>query len=111
MTVNYQTNLFDLISAKSMFRPTDPSTSRIAAVSQLPKLGETLSKVHNFISMSGGTGVTDEQIAMALSMKESSASKRRGDLVKLGLVKDSGTVKPTSTGRNAIVWCISEETV
>lgn len=36
-----------------------------------------------------------------------SAAKRRGDLVRAGLVRDSGRTRPTRRGRDAVVWEVS----
>ena len=47
---------------------------------------------------------TDEQLQMRLHMNPSTQRPRRVELVKMGLVRDSGMRRNTSSGRKAIVW-------
>jgi len=49
-------------------------------------------------------GATDQEIQDALSMDPSTERPRRVDLVKRGLVKDSGRTRLTRSGRKATVW-------
>lgn len=49
-------------------------------------------------------GLTDEQIQANLGISGNTSRPRRGELVKLGLVRDSGRRGKTSSGRNAIIW-------
>lgn len=51
---------------------------------------------------------TDEEICKATGLRGSSVRPRRGELVHEGLVEDSGQVKPTQSGRDAIVWQVTE---
>ena len=51
--------------------------------------------------MSGGT---DEEMQVVLDMNPSTQRPRRGELVALGLVVDSGRTRPTRSGRQATVW-------
>lgn len=48
--------------------------------------------------------MTDEQIQDRLSMNPSTERPRRIELVTMGLVRDSGRVDRTHSGRRAIVW-------
>lgn len=79
-------------------------TSRAAADSMEPRAGTCLFLVFNHIVQAGWTGATDEEIQETLGMNASTQRPRRIDLVKRGLVVDSGTTRPTHAGRQAVVW-------
>lgn len=49
-------------------------------------------------------GMTDEEIQTALSMNPSTERPRRVELVRMGLVRDSGRTRSTRSGRKAVVW-------
>ena len=49
-------------------------------------------------------GATDQELQDALNMDPSTERPRRVDLVKRGLVKDSGSTRLTRSGRKATVW-------
>jgi hypothetical protein len=49
-------------------------------------------------------GATDEMIATALCLNPSTARPRRVELVRLGLIVDSGRTRLTSSGRAATIW-------
>ena len=49
-------------------------------------------------------GLTDEELQQRLEMNPSTQRPRRGELVALGLVVDSGRTRPTRSGRQATVW-------
>ena len=51
---------------------------------------------------------TDEEIGKATGLRGSTVRPRRGELVHEGLVEDSGQVRPTESGRDAIVWRVKE---
>lgn len=48
--------------------------------------------------------LTDFELGDAVGRQQTSAGKRRGELVALGLVEDSGLRRPTPSGATAIVW-------
>lgn len=52
----------------------------------------------------GQHGATHEEVSVALDIRLSSVCGRFGELRKLYLVRDSGSRRPTSSGRPAIVW-------
>lgn len=52
----------------------------------------------------GAVGFTDEEMQVVLAMNPSTQRPRRGELVALGLVVDSGRTRPTRSGRQATVW-------
>ena len=47
---------------------------------------------------------TDEEICQATGLRGSTVRPRRLELLREGLVEDSGQVRPTRSGREAIVW-------
>jgi hypothetical protein len=55
-------------------------------------------------------GATDDEIEVALDLKHQTASAARRGLVIAGLVRDSGQVRKTRSGRNATVWVIPKAT-
>jgi hypothetical protein len=54
-------------------------------------------------------GLTDEQIQNLTGLRTQSETARRNELVKLGLVKDSGLRRVASSGRKAIVWVATQK--
>lgn len=52
--------------------------------------------------------MTDQELWHALGGAESSARKRRQELLEDGLVQDSGARRPTDNAQDAIVWCLTE---
>jgi len=49
-------------------------------------------------------GLTDQDIQAATMLPDDSARRVRSDLVKMGLVVDSGIKREILSGRNAAVW-------
>lgn len=49
-------------------------------------------------------GATDEELQIALKMNPNTERPRRQELQKMYMVKHSGRTRPTSSGRQAIVW-------
>ena len=49
-------------------------------------------------------GLTDEEMQLALDMNPSTQRPRRLELREKVLVRDSGLVRPTLSGRYAVVW-------
>ena len=105
-------------------RPTDPATSAAAAESMS---AEHLSELQGLILASlRESEKTDEELIDAVAAKRSIADVRAGDadrsvqpspssvrtrraeLVRLGLVEDSGRSRRLSTGRLSIVWRASK---
>lgn len=52
-------------------------------------------------------GCTDNEMARITGAHPGSVAKRRHDLVVAGLVHDTGMVRPTEYGTNAIVWDVT----
>lgn len=52
-------------------------------------------------------GATDEQIQEFTGFNPSTSRPRRVELVRMGLVKDSGETRNTSSGRKATFWVVA----
>ncbi len=82
-------------------------TSKAAAKSQKPShLHRNRLLVFNALKLWIG-GLTDEEIQAATGLGGSTERPRRIELVKERLVVDSGRVRATKSGRNAVVWELS----
>jgi hypothetical protein len=53
-------------------------------------------------------GMSDEVLQAVLGLGASSERPRRVELCRMGFVEDSGKRVPTSTGREAVVWKVTE---
>jgi hypothetical protein len=88
--------------------PLDPpmqrhsETSRAAAEQAKPGAATQRQTVLEHIEAMGG--LTDEQISDQLGISPNAARPRRVELVRLGLVADSGRKRATRSGRMASVW-------
>jgi hypothetical protein len=63
-------------------------------------------RVFNFLSDRGPEGATDEELQLALQMNPSTQRPRRIELVRWGMVGDSGRTRTTASGRAAVVWVV-----
>jgi hypothetical protein len=66
-----------------------------------------LDRVLAFLVSRGADGATDEEAEKALRMKPQTYTPRRGELVKAGLVADTGRRRGTTSGRSAAVWVVT----
>ncbi len=67
-----------------------------------PKLTAYQQDVYDLLR---GDGRTDQELAeQLLKRSQGSVAKRRGELVELGLVRDSGRKRPSAFGRDMTVW-------
>ena len=85
-------------------RATDPPTSHAAAQRQT---GEQISKSHRLVLdllRANPGGLTDFELATRTGKKQTSIGVRRGELVRMGLVRNSGLTRPSDTGSDAAVW-------
>lgn len=79
-------------------------TSKVAAQRIAGHAAKQRADVLAVIVKAGALGATDAEIEAATGLRAQSVSPRRGELVKLGLVIDSGERRPTPRGRPAAVW-------
>lgn len=86
----------------------DPDTSRIAA--GRVKKSELRRKVLLALYRAGEHGMTDDELGIATAIDPPhSASTRRGEMAKLGLVEATGERRDTSRGNPALVHRLTAE--
>lgn len=83
-------------------------TSDVAADRIAGHAKDLRARVLAFIVEQGPHGATDDEGEAALGIKPQTYTPRRGELVALRLVVDSGRRRPTASGRPAAVWVLSE---
>lgn len=92
-------------------RSTDPSTSAMAARAQTTDKVRTEHRV--VLELLQWESLTDFELAKRASqalgrpVKQTSIGVRRGELVRLGLVADSGRKGKSDTGTACIIWQIT----
>jgi hypothetical protein len=79
-----------------------------AAASIEHKTGPDATAVLAFLRGCGRHGATDEQMQAQIPMQANTQRPRRVWLTQKYLVCDSGTQRPTTSGRNATVWVAAE---
>ena len=78
-------------------------TSLEAAVRAEPAAGTQRRRVLDELRAHPG-GLTDDEMQTLLAMNPSTQRPRRIELVEAKLVKDSGAIRLTQSGRRAVVW-------
>jgi hypothetical protein len=91
-----------------MVRATDPATSRDAA--RLAKLtaGTVRTKCLLALADAGERGLTDFELGAAVGRQQTSAGKRRGELVEAGYVENTHEKRPAPSRAFAAVWRITD---
>lgn len=85
--------------------PTNASvTRRAASVAIRPHVAGQRAKILRVLHELGDAGATDAELQSLLNMRGDSERPRRIELVRDGLVLDSGRVRLSPAGRVAIVW-------
>jgi len=79
-------------------------TSRAAAGALGGRAGRLRAEVLEFLGRKGAYGATDEEMQEGIPMGASTQRPRRVELVRAGLVRDSGATRGTRSGRRAVVW-------
>ena len=79
------------------------SPTSVAAADAIMECADT-KRVAVWGFIQGMKGATDEEIQHALGMNPSTERPRRIELVRMGLVVDSGETRKTASGRSAVVW-------
>lgn len=97
------TPLLDWLPAHQKHSP----TSRAAAESIKPRVGPMHAQLLEWLMCSGTYGLTDEGMQL-LGMAQNTQRPRRRELQQAGLIADSGRTRPTSSGRQAVVWILAE---
>lgn len=93
--------------------PTPPhvrgSATSKAAAEQIRRRVEVCRRaVLDCIRSKGRAGATDDEAQQATGYSGNTQRPRRVELVKAGLVKDSGETRRTAAGRQATVWVATE---
>lgn len=94
-------------------RRTDPETSHLAAASVSTSIRESQRIVFSLFKAYGD--MTDEKLlkvsyAGGNLLSPSGLRTRRSELVRLGLLEDSGQRIALASGRKAIVWRVKQTT-
>ena len=79
-------------------------TSRAAAASVRSSAASIRARVLEYLQRQGPKGATDDEVQRALNLPGSTQRPRRVELIRDGMVRDSGRKRPTSTGRAAAVF-------
>tara|TARA_R110002072_G_scaffold286175_2_gene451194 strand:- start:899 stop:1309 length:411 start_codon:yes stop_codon:yes gene_type:complete len=79
-------------------------TSDAAAAMIAPHSSSMRSRVHRAIIDAGKHGLTDDEGEQLLGMIPQTYTPRRGELRKMGVVRDSGNRRNTRRGRATNVW-------
>lgn len=85
-----------------------PGTSDRAALMIAEHAPSLRDRILATIRESGPDGLTDDEGEAMLGIIAQTYTPRRGELVRAGLVRDSGERRPTSSGRPAAVWVATE---
>lgn len=92
---------------RAPFPRSAPKTSRDAAARTRTTAPTVRNRVLAYLIERGPQGVTDDEGERALGLKSQSYTPRRRELVKLGIVRDSGERRATDSGRSAVVWTVN----
>ena len=109
-----QQTLFDDQAADLSTPKGPPRNARVtrsaANVAIKPLAAGLRRRVYDFILSRRELGATDGETQTALDMRGSTQRPRRKELQEAGLIRDSGTIRPTASGRASVVWvAIPEE--
>lgn len=85
------------------------NTRATAAAAIAPMKPNMLRQVFDFVVNRGERGATDEEIAYALGMRESTARARRVELRDNGQVRDSLRRRRSCAGRQCVIWIATGE--
>lgn len=96
------TNDLQGVLSPSLPYVTHSATSRAAAKALLSKANTLRSKVYRWLLDNGPA--SDETMQYALDMNPSTQRPRRIELVRMGLIQDSGLRGVTRSGRQATIW-------
>ena len=90
-------------------RPSSRPTSLAAGRSVAHAIGHIEGRILERIAACGEYGATAEETAIALELRPATASARFSELSQARRIVDSGRTRPTSSGRAAVVWIISQK--
>ena len=90
------------------FRHDAPGTSRDAAHSMAGRSPTVRDEVWGYLRERREYGATDQESQVDLQLTSDTQVPRRWELVKLGVVVDSGRKRRTRSNCSAVVWVASE---
>ena len=115
------------VSTVGLSRNAGADTSRAAALAALPRSGTQRRAVlgvfvtgqpvgqvvgeYGFEPESTRYEFTDEELKAATGLPANTVRPRRVELVDGGWLMDSGERRPTRSGHDAIVWCLTDKAV
>jgi hypothetical protein len=102
-TTHHEPTLFPL---PPTYRDNDPDTSQEAG-EMIPAVRVTDRERALLAHRAHPDGLTDFELAELMGRQQTSAGKRRGELVAQGLICDSGRRRPAPSGAKAIVWVLA----
>ena len=79
-------------------------TSKAAAIAAEPNAGTQRARVLALLRGFPRNGFADHEVQQLLNMNPSTQRPRRVELVKAGLVVDTGKTRLTPSGKRAVVW-------
>lgn len=85
-------------------RATDPETSHAAARGARKHAKADRQRALEALIDAGARGLTDFELGDLIGRQQTSAGKRRGELVTLGVVEWAGSWRPAPSGAKARVW-------
>ena len=88
------------------FHRNAPDTERKAAIAVYPRTGTQRRRVYDYLEQRGSRGATDWELAESLHISRTGVGARRNELMKEGLVKDSGLRRIGPYGLKGIVWVL-----
>lgn len=80
------------------------ATSLAAAEAIQPKLNSLQWHVLHQIKLTKLYGATDEEVCGTTGLSGNTVRPRRIELLRKGLIRDSGRTRATASGRQAVVW-------
>lgn len=83
---------------------TDTSQASALELAHSGARGLYRKQIHGFIADRGAAGATCDEVEVCLGIRHQTASCFLSFLRDDNFIKDSGTRRPTRTGRKAIVW-------
>jgi hypothetical protein len=86
-----------------------PVTQRKSAILTYPRSGTYRRGVLDAIARARDAGATDEELYAATGWDENTVRPRRNELMNDGWVEDSGRTRRTPSGKDAVVWVLSEQ--
>lgn len=86
-----------------------PVTQRKAAILVYPRSGTYRIGVLRAIAKADAHGATDEELYQATGWDENTVRPRRNELMNDGWVEDSGRTRRTPSGKDAVVWVLTEQ--